>query len=248
MKKLSAVIITFNEEHNIARCLDSLVAVADEIVVVDSFSTDKTKEICSKYSVRFIENPFAGHIQQKNFAKDCATHQWVLSLDADEALSEKLTQSIIDWKSSEASDLEGYKVNRLTHYGKRFVNHSGWYPDQKLRLFLKDKGAWGGMNPHDKFELFTTKPGHLKGDLLHYSFTGWRNHLEVNIKFAKIAAQSLKEAGKQKRAWKRFVSPWFQFIQNYIFRLGFLDGITGIQVCAISAYYTYLKYKILKSL
>ncbi|GAB5558187.1 MAG: glycosyltransferase family 2 protein [Schleiferiaceae bacterium] len=248
MPSISAVIITFNEEKNIERCLNSLSGLADEIVVVDSFSTDRTEELCKPFNVRFIPHAFAGHIQQKNYAKDCASNQWVLSLDADEALSQELKQNLLQWKEKSNPEVDGYVVNRLTHYGNKFVRHSGWYPDRKLRLWKKDAGQWGGLNPHDKFELFQGPTQRISGDLLHYSFSGWRNHLEVNKKFAAIAAKSLYESGKKGRAWKRFISPYFQFIQNFFFRLGFLDGLTGIRVCAITAYYTYLKYKLLSEM
>ena len=162
--ELSAVIITFNEERNIRRCIESVLEVVDEIVVVDSFSTDKTKTICQEYNVRFIEHPFEGYIEQKNWAKSQATHNCILSLDADEALDGRLKESILkiksDWKYA-------YKMNRLTNYCGKWIHHSGWYPDTKLRLFDRREGDWGGINPHDKFIVKNSeKVKHLEGDIL----------------------------------------------------------------------------------
>ena len=161
--KLSVVIITFNEEKNIARCLESVKDIADEIVVVDSFSKDKTEEICRGYGVKFIEHKFEGHIEQKNYASSQATYQHVLSLDADEALSDELKESIIkvknDWNGY------GYSMNRLTNYCGKWIHHCGWYPDTKIRLMDKSKGKWDGDNPHDQFIMQDNAEAiQLKGD------------------------------------------------------------------------------------
>ena len=137
--KISAVIITYNEERNIGSCLDSVKAVADEIVVVDSYSTDKTQEICSRMNVKFLQHHFEGHIEQKNYAVSCVQYGHVLSLDADEILSEKLKQSIIAAKQNWRFD--GYSFNRSTNYCGNWIRHSGWYPDTKLRLWNRTKGA-----------------------------------------------------------------------------------------------------------
>ncbi|MFI5135444.1 MAG: glycosyltransferase family 2 protein, partial [Chitinophagales bacterium] len=145
---ISAVIITFNEEKKIARCIDSLNGVADELVVVDSFSTDATVEICKAKSVRFIQHAFEGYIQQKNFAVTQATNDFILSLDADECLSEELRLSILAVKNDLKFD--GYIMNRRTNFCGQWIHHSGWYPDRKLRLWNRNKGAWGGTDPHDK--------------------------------------------------------------------------------------------------
>lgn len=172
--KLSGVIITYNEERNIERCLESLKGICDEIIVVDSISTDRTKEICLAYGVRFVENPFPGHIEQKNFAMEQASHNYVLSLDADEALSEELRKSIMVIKQNWTS--EAYRFNRFTNYCGQWIKHSGWYPDTKTRIWDRRKGKWGGTNPHDSVLLeANVKPALLKGDLYIIPITLWKN-------------------------------------------------------------------------
>ena len=176
MIKLSVVIITFNEEVNIERCLLSVKNIADEVIVVDSFSTDKTEEICNRHKVTFIQNKFKGHIEQKNWALDQANFEYVLSLDADEAVSEKLEKSILEVKLNWKSDT--YKMNRLTNYCGDWIKHGTWYPDTKLRLAKRDTVTWGGLNPHDR--LISNKEEkaiHLKGDILHYSYYSVHDHL-----------------------------------------------------------------------
>ena len=161
---LSVVIITFNEERNIGRCLESVMGLAEEIIVVDSFSTDNTREICEQYGVRFLENEFHGHIEQKNWAKEQAKFDYILSLDADEALDQELYREIMEVKQNWQGD--AYKMNRLTNYCGKWIHHSGWYPDTKLRLFDRKKGDWGGNNPHDKFIMESdSNILYLKGDI-----------------------------------------------------------------------------------
>lgn len=245
--KLSAVIITFNEERNIERCILSLKETVDEILVVDSFSTDKTKEICVKQGVRFIENAFEGHIQQKNFAKDQAKYQHVLSLDADEALDEELKKSIRTAKENWQYD--AWKMNRLTNYCGKWIHHSGWYPDTKIRLFDRDKGAWGGKNPHDLFiPNIGVEVGVLKGDILHYSYYSRSQHLQHIDYFSEIAANSLYEHGKKSNWLKILIKPLARFFKAYVIRLGFLDGTAGFTIARLSAYANYLKYVKLKKL
>ena len=151
MVKISAVIITQNEERNIGRCIDSIVSVADEIVVIDSYSTDRTCDIALEKGARVVKHPFKSHIDQKNYAITQASYDVVLSLDADEYLSEELTKSILGVK--ESWPFEAYRMNRLSNYGGKWIRHGNWYPDQKIRLWNKRKGLWGGENPHDKVVL-----------------------------------------------------------------------------------------------
>jgi len=248
MIPISVVIITYNEEKNIARCLDSVKGIADDIVVLDSFSTDKTKEICETKGARFVQHAFDGHIEQKNRAITHAKYPHILSLDADEALSEELQRSIqsvkINWKQ------DGYYMNRLTNYCGHWIRHCGWYPDKKLRLWDSRKGKWGGVNPHDKYSMNEGDKvtGELKGDILHYSYPTIESHLKQSDYFTTIAANALFKEGKKANFVKRFISPISKFLGDYFFKLGFLDGYYGFMVCKISAKATYLKYSKLKAL
>lgn len=239
MIKLSAVIITLNEEKNIGRCLDSLKGVADEIIVVDSLSTDKTREICEKYDVRFIEQKFLGYIEQKNFALKLSTHEYVLSLDADEALDNKLKNEIVKLKLDFAMD--GYKFNRLTGYNGFWVRHCGWYPDTKIRLVKKEKAHWAGTNPHDSL-IVNGSVGKIEGDLLHYSYDSISAHVLQTNKFSTIEAQALFRQGKRSTLFKIVSRPPYQFFKDYFLRKGFLDGHYGFIICFINSLYVLLKY------
>ena len=248
MIPISAVIITFNEERNIGRCLESLKDIADDIVVVDSFSKDKTKEICKSYGVRFIEHIFEGHIEQKNWAITQAIYPHILSLDADEALDETLKKSILKVKKNWKSD--GYSMNRLTNYCGHWIYHCGWYPDTKLRLWDSRKGSWGGTNPHDKFELYdkNTTITHLKGDILHYSYYSLSDHFKQVEYFTTILAKAQFEKGKKAPLITLILSPIVKFIKDYFLKKGFLDGRIGFRICCISAFATFTKYKKLRQL
>lgn len=239
--KLSAVIITYNEERNIDRCLKSLQSVADEIVVVDSFSTDKTEEICKQYAVRFIQHPFEGHIQQKNVAIDAAENDWILSLDADEALTPMLEMSIRNVKENQL--FNGYKFNRLTNYCGHWVKFCGWYPDTKVRLINRNYGKWVGVNPHDRLELRGNQSiGLLAGDLLHFSYYSRADHLKQIEYFGDIAAKELHEKGGRSNWFKIIIKTLAQFIKSFILKQGFRDGKTGFTISRLSAFATYRKY------
>ena len=247
MPKLSAVIITFNEERNIARCLDSLAGVADEIVVIDSFSTDMTEKICRDRGARFIQNTFAGHIEQKNFALTQAVFPHVLSLDADEALSENLRAAILALKKDWRCD--GYAMNRLNNYCGQWIRHCGWYPDRKVRLFDTRKARWGGTNPHDRVELQTgATQGFLAGDLLHYSYYTPEEHLARVRQYGDIGAKALFEQGQKASLAQVFLSPLFKFLRNYILKRGFLDGQAGWRICYGAALETAQKYGRLRAM
>ncbi len=245
--KISAAIITFNEERNIQRCLESLQGVADEIVVVDSFSKDRTEEICKSFGVRFIQNPFGGHIQQKNFAIDQTSHDWVLSLDADEALDDTLKQSILAVKENPTQ--LGYSFNRLTNYCGHWVKYSGWYPDTKVRLVHKANARWTGINPHDRLDMLHDESvGHLDGDLLHYSYYTREDHLKQIEFFSNIASKELFERNKTTNWFMIGLKMVAQFLKNILFKKGFLDGATGWTIARLSAYATYKKYSKLMKL
>jgi glycosyltransferase involved in cell wall biosynthesis len=242
MAKLSATIITFNEEKKIDRCLQSLKEVADEIIVVDSLSTDKTKEICLSRKVIFIENPFPGYIEQKNFALSKATNTYVLSLDADEYLSEELAKSILKEKEKEFPS-DGYTVNRFNFYCGKWVRHGTYYPDRKLRLLNVQKGKWGGQNPHDRIimpEGASIKQ--LKGDLLHYTYQSIEEHNKQTDRFSTIAAKALFDKGKSPSYTKMLLHPAWAFIKGYFIKLGFLDGFAGYMIARFTAIQSFLKY------
>lgn len=248
MPEISVVIITYNEEKNIARCLDSIKDIADDVVIVDSFSTDATETICKSKGARFVTHKFEGHIEQKNWAITQAKFPHILSLDADEALNETLVKSILAIKNN--WNYDGYYMNRLTNYCGKWIYHCGWYPDKKLRLWDSRKGAWGGINPHDKYELSAgdNNAGYLKGDILHYSYYSIEGHKKQTEKFTTISANALFANGKKANWIKLYISPVVKFLQSYILKLGILDGYYGFQICKISAQSTYLKYSKLKNL
>jgi glycosyltransferase involved in cell wall biosynthesis len=247
MIQLSAVRITFNEEEHIEKCLKSLTGIADEIVVVDSFSTDKTLEICKKYNVRIIEQKFLGYKEQKNFALKQAKYNYILSLDGDEAVSKTLQQSILETKKNWIYD--GYYFHRRNNYCGQWIRHSDWYPDKKLRLFKKDSGSWQGINPHDTYKLDNPKCiGKLKGDLLHWIFSNYSEHNLKVAKFSTIAAKAYFDIGKKSTFWKILFRPTWAFFKSFILRLGFLDGFNGFMICYQTGNYTFLKYAKLREL
>ncbi|MFG1525541.1 glycosyltransferase family 2 protein [Halobacteriovorax sp. RZ-3] len=240
---ISATVITFNEERNIERCLKSLGGLVDEIVVIDSFSTDRTQEICESFKgVRFIKNTFEGHIQQKNFAISQTSQDYILSLDADEAISSELRDSILAIKDT-LGDYDGYNFNRRNWYIDRWIYHCGWYPDRKLRIFHKDKAKWGGVNPHDIIEMSpNSRTKFLDGDLLHYTYFSIEEHIVQQDKFSTIAAKAYFDRGKKSTMLQVITRPALVFLRDYFLRAGFLDGSRGFMVCYINGLYAFLKY------
>jgi glycosyltransferase involved in cell wall biosynthesis len=246
--KISGLVITFNEERNIERCLNSLSQVCDEIVIIDSFSTDKTKELClSNEKVRFFEQAFAGYADQKNTAIDHASYNFVLSLDADEEFSEELRDTILQVKAN--PKFAAYKFNRFTNFCGQWIKHSGWYPDTKMRLWDKRKGRWGSLNIHETVELAeNTAIKHLEGDLLHYSFYTLNEFVERSNKYAKMSAYAMHERGKKASFLKLMVNPFYRFIRDLFIKRGFLDGFNGFVISLVGSYSTFLKYAYLRSL
>ena len=241
MLGISVVIITLNEARNIGRCLDSVRDIADEIIVVDSFSTDRTEEICKQKGARFIQHKFEDYVKQHIYADSQATQDYLLSLDADEALSDELKKSIIDMKKD--FEAGAYTMNRMTNYCGQWIKHCGWYPDKKLRLYRKGAGEWTGIRIHESFKLNDgVKTMHLKGDILHYCFYTISEHVAQANKFTNINALVAFEKGKSAGIIKIFFSPIVKFLRDYIFNLGFLDGFNGFLICQISANATFLKY------
>jgi glycosyltransferase involved in cell wall biosynthesis len=244
MPQLSVIIITFNEEKNIGRCLESIQGIADDVVIVDSFSSDATESISKKYDINFISRKWEGYSETKNFANSQAKHDWILSLDADEALSEELRKSIL--KAKEEKELKIYKFHRLTNYCGSWIKHCGWYPDTKIRIFDRRITKWEGII-HEKLVINSDQNAILlKGDCLHYSYYSMEQHYMQAQKFTDIAAKELFDKGQTASIIKLMISPAVKFIRDYFINLGFLDGEAGYIVCRISAYATYLKYKKLR--
>jgi len=240
MMQLSAVIITFNEERNIERCLRSLVGVTDEIVVVDSFSTDRTSEICKSFGVTFFQTDWKGFASTKNFANALASNDWILSMDADEALSDELKNSIL--KCKEQDKLISARFRRRSNYCGKWINHSGWYPDMKMRMFDRRLAIWTGTI-HEQLEFSeNVEAVTLEGDLLHYSYYTIREHLIKSDKYSTLAAASMFESGKKINLFMIPLKVIARFIRVYFFNLGILDGIYGFVICGISAWEVFLKY------
>jgi glycosyltransferase involved in cell wall biosynthesis len=242
MGLLSVVIITYNEEGNIARCIDSVKNIADEIVVLDAYSTDRTVEIASAAGAIVKQDRFAGFIQQKNKALSLASNDYVLSLDADEALDEQLVQSISHIKTDFRA--AAYTMNRCTNYCGRFIRRGTWYPDRKMRLFNRHTARWAGVNPHDRIELAANAGAvqFLQGDILHYSFDSVADHVQKSNSYSSIAADAMFSKGKKSSWFKMMVNPLWEFIHGYFIRLGFMEGFEGFVIAINSAHATFLKY------
>jgi glycosyltransferase involved in cell wall biosynthesis len=248
MIKLSGVIITFNEERYIEECIKSLRPVVDEIIVVDSYSTDRTKEICLNNNVTFIEQKFLGYIEQKNFALQQANFDHVVSLDGDESLSQELQVSIIEQKKHWKFD--GYYCNRLNNFCGQWIKHSDWYPTKKLRVFDRRKAIWKGINPHDEIIIHdkNSKTGHLKGDILHITYQSYSEFNQKIELFSSISANAYYNLGKRASLWKLLWNPSWAFFKAYFLRLGFLDGFNGFMICYLTGHRVFLKYAKLREL
>ncbi len=244
MLPVSVAIITFNEEKNIEDCIRSVEAIADEIVVLDSFSTDRTEEIARSFPrVRFEKHAFDGHVQQKNRALDLCKNSWVLSLDADERLSPELAREIagLDEKKIADEGIAGFRMPRLTYHMGRAIRHGGWYPQRRYRLFQKSAARWEGENPHD-YIVINGKGASLKGDLVHYSFTDLSQQIDTINKFSSIVAFNRHAAGRPFQLLKTLVKPPVKFLEIYLFKAGFLDGFPGFTIAVASAFSTFLKF------
>ncbi len=246
MAKISGVIITYNEEKNIERCIRSLQPVCDEIVVVDSHSTDRTAEIAKNLGARVILQEFLGYIEQKNFAMQQTEYDYVLHLDADEELSTQAQQAVLNIKNT-LTRYDAYVFNRRTWLIDRFINYGDWYPDRKIRLWNKNLGKWGGYNPHDIVIMQkNARIKRLKADILHYSFDTWEDYLNQMTRFTIIKVNALAAKGKKGSLAGMFLGPVYTFIRSYILKLGFLDGFYGLLIAKTSAFYNFQKYAALR--
>ncbi|MCH1910833.1 glycosyltransferase family 2 protein [Leptospira noguchii] len=241
-KKLSVTIITYNEEKNIKECIESCLEIADEIVILDSISTDKTEMISKSFSsVRFYKQRFKGHIEQKNDAIALCKYEWILSLDADERVSAELKNSILTFKQKQDDEsLNGLQVSRLTYHMGKFIRYSGWYPQYRYRIFKKGKAVWVGENPHDYISI-QGKGSKIYGDIIHYSFRDLSHQVNTINQFSSIVAFTRQKKGKKFSILRTIYKPLSKFIETYFFKFGFLDGFPGWVIAVSSAYSTFLK-------
>lgn len=237
--RISATVITLNEEHNIADALKSL-RWADEIIVVDSESTDRTIEIARQFTDRVFVRQWPGFSSQKNFAAEQALNQWIFNLDADERVSDELVREIEALKNGPEPDAAGYEMPRLTFYLGRWIRHSGWYPDHKLRLYRRDAGGFRGEYVHESVEV-RGKVARLKGDILHYTIRNSSEHHLRLDRYTTLAAEDRIRAGKTTTLAALLLSPVLAFVRSYFLRLGFLDGIQGLAIAWFAAHYVFLK-------
>lgn len=245
--KISATIITLNEERNIGRCIRSLKGVADEIIVLDSYSTDKTEEICRELDVKFEARKWQGYTESKNYVNSITSSDYILSIDADEALDDELRNAII--KLKEENNPQVYSLNRITNYCGKWIRHSGWYPDVKIRLFPKEGSKWEGEFVHETLSY----PDHLQviqlnGHLEHYSYYSFEEHRARADKYSELTARKLHKAGKRASALKPWLSSFGRFVSMYLIKGGILDGRMGFKIAQISAQSNVFKYKELRRL
>ncbi len=241
MPKISACIISYNEEQKIEACLQSLQGVADEIVVVDSLSTDKTLGIVARYTDKVVHQRFLGHVEQKNLAVSHAGNDWILSLDCDERLTPQLREAILAIKE-QLDERCAYRMARKTFYVYRWLNHC-WYPDRKVRLFNRRHARWGGTNPHDRV---VSNEGvrivDLQGDMEHYSFNSISEHLRTIDNFTEIGAREIIAKGKRVGLFAPLTHGLWTFLRLYLFKSGFRDGLAGFVVAVLSFVHAFVKY------
>jgi glycosyltransferase involved in cell wall biosynthesis len=237
--RISATIVTFNEERNIARAIESL-RCADEIIVVDSGSTDRTREIAARLGARVIEEPWRGYAAQKNFAAERASFDWILSIDADESLSEELEGEISEMKTR-TPEYAAYSMPRLAQYLGRWILHGGWYPDRKVRLYDRARAEWTGNYVHESVTV-RGAAGKLEGKLLHFTCDSLSAHLGTLDRYTTLAARELIDGGVEVPVRRLAIDPVWTFIRTWVIRRGFLDGSQGLAIAWMAALYTFLKY------
>jgi glycosyltransferase involved in cell wall biosynthesis len=249
--KISACLIVCNEEKNLARCLQSVAPVVDEIVVVDSGSTDRTIDIARSFGARVIVQPWLGYVGQKNFALEQALHPWVLSIDADEELSPELAAAIARLRGDPAKDapgaFNGYTVSRLVFYRGKWIRHGDWYPDRLVRLFRRAEARFSGGRVHEKLEIAGHHPL-LPGELHHFTYTDPADRARRSATYAALWAQSAHEA--RRRTWPGIGASHaaLRFVRGFIFKRGFLDGAAGFDVARGNAREVWLKYHLLREM
>lgn len=243
MIRISACIITFNEERNIERCIRSLEGVADEVIVVDSFSKDNTVALAEALGAKVIQRPFNGYGEQKHFAEEQASNDWIFSLDADEALSDELKTTLLGLKNGTPAH-QAYEVNILTNYCGKWIRHCGWYPQPKVRFWNRKAATMLSDKVHEGIRMHREEDtvGKLKGDLLHYSYHTISDHIKKIEHYSEVGARFDVERGRRCSILKLLIAPKWQFLSDFILRKGFMDGYYGYIVCRNSAMASYVKY------
>ncbi|HEX6885576.1 MAG TPA: glycosyltransferase family 2 protein [Planctomycetota bacterium] len=239
---LSCCIIAMDEEERLPACLAS-VAFCDEIVVVDSHSTDQTRALAAARGARVIERDWPGHVAQKEFAVRAATHEWVLCVDADERITPALRSEIEALRARGFPGHAGWRFPRLTNYLGTWVRHGTWYPDRQLRLFDRRRGRWGGHDPHDRVELAAgASVGELSGDLEHHPYRTLAEHLATIDQYTTIMARGMLARGRRAGWLDLTLRPWVRFARFYLLKRGFLLGTQGLVLAQLAAHYVRLKY------
>jgi glycosyltransferase involved in cell wall biosynthesis len=237
---LSACIVARDEEDRLPACLDSL-GFCDEILVVDSHSRDRTRELAAARGARVIERDWPGHVAQKEFAVRAAEHDWVFCIDADERVSPELRAAIEAARSAAFAGIAGYEVSRVSSYLGRWIRHGTWYPDWKLRLFDRRLGGWGGRDPHDRATVKGTV-ARLAGELRHEPYRSFEDHLRTIDRYTTTMADEMHAEGRRARLVDLVLRPPARFFVFYVWRLGFLDGWRGLLLALCAAHYVRLKY------
>ncbi len=237
--RVSATIIALDEEAKIARAIRS-VAFCDEVLLIDSGSTDRTVEIAEELGARVIRRAWPGYAAQKNFAASAAANDWILSIDGDEEVGADLAASIQRLGDGESA-CAGYSFPRMAHYCGRWIRHSGWYPDRKVRLYRRDRAKWMGDYVHES--VTTSGPvEELDGDLLHHTCDTLIEHRERVDRYTDLAAEEIRALGRSAPLWRVLLTPPFTFFKAYALQLGFLDGAQGLAIAWMASRYGYLKY------
>lgn len=237
MPSISTICISHNEEANIERCLRSVASFSDEIILVDSFSTDRTVELARPLATSVISQEWLGYGRQKQFALEQCSGDWVFSIDADEEVSPELTEEI---RSLDYSH-DGYWMPRPVWYLGRWIRHSGWYPGYILRLFRRDRGRFTDDRIHEYVRV-EGRTRRLRGDLYHYSYRDVAHHVEKMNEFTSLAAQQMFERGRRAHLWQLTATPGLEFLKVYLLKRGFMDGFAGLVISTLHSYYVFLKY------
>ena len=244
MTPMTATIITFNEEDRIVECLASL-SCCDEVIVVDSGSTDRTRDLAKAKGARVVERPWEGYSKQKNFAAEQARNDWILSIDADERLSIELADEIVKWKKGD-SPARAFSMPRRVFYLGRWIKHSGWYPDRKVRLYDRRFCRWEGDFVHESMKV-DGNVGVFKGDLFHFPYRDWNDHVGRVVRYTELASKAARSAGRRGSIARLLMGPPAAFIKSFLLHVGFLDGWRGLAIAYMGARYVFEKeFRILR--